>query len=182
MQDSLTRHNVLHVHISTPRRQLDWVEAVDHPVIPSCDESRLFLCDDGCVGLQGFGVSKATLLFAVLGAEAVGSGAAGVSLAGSHQISQVLIEVLDIPIHLVADVWVDLGSWSISDVAAIWEKSRVDSGDQLVSLLDDVFLETVTVTLQELLHIWCVRKPGQAMHVRAASVLPLEPQPVVSSS
>ena len=60
-------------------------------------------------------------------------------------------------IHLVADVWVDLGRWSISDVVAIWEDSRVDSRDQLVSLLDDVFLETVTVTLQELLHIWCVR-------------------------
>ena len=104
------------------------------------------------------------------------------SLAGGHQISQVLIEVLDIPIHLVADVWVDLGRWSISDVAAIWEDSRVDSGDQLVSLLDDIFLEAVTVSMQELLHIWCVRKPGQAMHVRAASVLQLEPQPVVSSS
>ena len=182
MEDSLTRDNVLHVHISTPRRQLDWVEAVDHPVIPSCDESRVFLCDDGCVGLQGFGVSEATLLLAVLGAEAVGSRAAGVPLAGGYQVSQVLIEVLDIPIHLVADVWVDLGRWGISEVAAIWEDSRVDSGDQLVSLLDDVLLEAVTVTLQELLHMWCVRKPGQAMHVRAASVLPLEPQPVVSSS
>ena len=59
--------------------------------------------------MQGFGVSEATLLLAVLGAEAVGSGTAGVSLAGGHQISQVLIEVLDIPIHLVTDVWVDLG-------------------------------------------------------------------------
>ena len=153
MEDSLTRDNVLHVHVSTPRRQLNWVEAVDHPVIPSCNESRLFLCDDGCVGLQGFGVSEATLLLAVLGAEAVGSGAAGVSLAGGHQISQVLIEVLDIPIHLVADMWVDLGRWSISDVAAIWEDSRVDSGDQLVSMPDDVLLEAVTVSMQELLHI-----------------------------
>ena len=79
-------------------------------------------------------------------------------------------------------MWVDLGRWSISDVAAIWEDSRVDSGDQLVGLLDDVFLEAVTVTVQELLHIWCVRQPGQAVHMRAASVLPLEPQPVVSSS
>ena len=157
MEDSLTRDNVLHVHISTPRRQLNWVEAVDHPVIPRCDESWLFLCDDGCVGLQGFGVPEATLLLAVLGAEAVGSGAAGVSLTGGHQINHVLIEVLDIPIRLVADVWVDLGRWSISDVAAIWEDSRVDSGDQLVSLLDDVILETVTVSMQELLHVWCVR-------------------------
>ena len=40
-----------------------------------------------------FGVSEATLLLAVLRAEAVGSRAAGVSLAGCHQVSQVLIEV-----------------------------------------------------------------------------------------
>ena len=116
----------------------------------------------------------------MLGAEAVGSGAVGVSLAGGHQISQVLMEVLDFPIHLITDVWVDLGRWSISDVAAIWEDSRVDSGDQLVGLLGDVIHEAVIVSMQELLHVWCVRKPGQAVHIRAASVLPLEPQPVVS--
>ena len=50
----------------------------------------------------------------------------------------------------------------------------------MVGLLDDVILEAVTVS--ELLHMWCVRQPGQTMHVRAASVLPLEPQPVVSGS
>ena len=37
------RNNELHVHISTPHRQLDWVEAFDHPVVPSCDGSWLFL-------------------------------------------------------------------------------------------------------------------------------------------
>ena len=57
------------------------------------------------------------------------------------EISQVLVKVLDIPIHLVADVWVDLGRWSISDVAAVWEDSRDDSGDQLVGLLDDSMVE-----------------------------------------
>ena len=161
MEDSLKRDNVLHVHISTPRRWLDRVEAVDHPVVPSCDESWLFLCDDGCVGLQGFGVSKTTLLLAVLGVEAVGSGAACVSLEGGHQVSQVLIEVLDIPIHLVTDVWVDLGRWSISDVAAVWEDGRVDSGDQLVGLLDDVILEPVAVSMQKLL-VCQEARPGHA--------------------
>ena len=72
LQDSLTGDNVLHVHISTPCRQLDRVEAVDNPVVPSCDESWLIFCDDGCVRLQRFRVTKATLLLAVLGAEAVG--------------------------------------------------------------------------------------------------------------
>ena len=33
---TLTGDDVLHVHISTPCRQLDWVETIDHPVIPSC--------------------------------------------------------------------------------------------------------------------------------------------------
>ena len=87
MQHSVTGHNVLHVHIRTPGRQLDRVEAVDHTIIPSCEESRLILCDDGSGGLQGFWVAKATLLFAMLGAEAVRGRAAGVALAGGHQIS-----------------------------------------------------------------------------------------------
>ena len=52
------------------------------------------------------------------------------SLAGGHQVSQVLVEVLDITICLVADMGVDLRRWSISDVAAIWEDSRVDGGDK----------------------------------------------------
>ena len=75
------------------------------------------------------------------------------------------------------------GSWS----REYWPPPEEDQQRRrgvmgMVSLLGDVFLEAVTVSMQELLHIRCVRKPGQAMHVRAASVLPLEPQPVVSSS
>ena len=73
LRDSLTGDNVLHVHISTPCRQLDGVEAVDHSIIPSCDESWLILCDDDCVWLQRFEVTKAALLLAVLGAKAIGS-------------------------------------------------------------------------------------------------------------
>ena len=73
LQDSVRGDNVLHVHISTPCRQLDRVEAVDHPVIPSCEESWLILSDNSCLWLQRFGVTKATLLLAMLNAEAVGS-------------------------------------------------------------------------------------------------------------
>ena len=72
LQDCPTGDNVLHVHISMPCRQLDGVEDVDHPVILSCEESWLILCDDSCVRLQRFGVTKAALLLAMLGAEAVG--------------------------------------------------------------------------------------------------------------
>ena len=63
---------------------------------------------------MAFGVAKATVMLAVLSAEAVGSRAAGVSLSGDHHISQVLIEVLDIPMHPFTDVWVDLWRRSIT--------------------------------------------------------------------
>ena len=82
-------HNVLHVHISMSGRQLDRVEAVDHTFIPSCEESQFILCDDGSGGLQGFWVAKATVLLAMLGAEAVRGRGAGV--AGGHHINQVFV-------------------------------------------------------------------------------------------
>ena len=47
------------------------------------------------------------------------------SLAGGHQISQVLVKVLDVPKWLVADVGINLWSWCIGNVAAIWEDGRV---------------------------------------------------------
>ena len=37
-----------------------------------------------------------------------------------------------------AVVWVDIGRWSISVVAAIWEDTRVYSADQLVGLPNDI--------------------------------------------
>ena len=67
LQDSLAGHDVLHVHISALGRQLDWVEAVNHPVIPSCEESQLILCDNGCVGLERFVVAEPALLLSMLG-------------------------------------------------------------------------------------------------------------------
>ena len=72
-------NDVLHVNVSTPRRQLDWVEAVDYSVIPSCEESWVILGDNGRVWLQRFGVAKPALLFTMLGPEAVGDRAASVS-------------------------------------------------------------------------------------------------------
>ena len=75
---------------------------------------------------------------------------------------------------------VDLRSRNISDVAAVWDDSWVEGGDQLIGMLGDVFLQGITV--KKLLNIWCTRQPGQVMHVRAALVPPLKPQPVVSGS
>ena len=77
---------VLHVHNGMPCGQLNKVVAVDQPIIPSCEESWLILCDDGYGGLQWLGAAKSTLLLAILGAEVVGGRAAGVSLAGVYQI------------------------------------------------------------------------------------------------
>ena len=71
-------------------------------------------------------------------------------------------------------MWFDLGRWSISEVAAIWEDSRVDSGDQLVSLPGDIGCRCHLAG--DVPHLVCQED------VRAASVLPLEPQPVVSRS
>ena len=72
LKDSLTGDYVLHIHICTPCRQLDRVEAVDQPIISCCEKSRLILCNDGCLWLQRFGVAESALLLAMLGAEAVG--------------------------------------------------------------------------------------------------------------
>ena len=65
-------------------------------------------------------------------------------MAGSHQISQVLVEVLNVSIWLVTDVRINLWSWCIRDVAAIWKDSRVDGGNKVISVLDDLFLHDVT--------------------------------------
>ena len=107
--------------------------------------------------LQGLGVAKPALLLAMLGAEAVGGRAASVSLEGGHQMSQILVKVLDVPVCLVADVGINLWSWCISNVAAIWEDGRVGGGDKLVSVRDDLCVECFTGTIAKLLHIWCIR-------------------------
>ena len=93
----------------------------------------------------------------MLGVDAVGCRAAGVSLAGGYQISQVLVKVVDVPISLVADVGINLCSWGISNVAAIREESSVGGGDELVSMSDDLCMECITVIITKLLHIWFIR-------------------------
>ena len=137
-------HNVLHVHISVQHRQLNRVVAVDQPIVPGCEESRLILCDDGCGGLQWLGVAKAALLFAMLGAEAIGGRAAGVALAGGYQVSQVLINVQHVPVWSVADMGINFGRRSIGEVVTIREDSWVYSGNQLVCMADDLFLQSVS--------------------------------------
>ena len=77
------------------------------------------------------------------------------SLAGGHQISQVLVKVQDVPVCLVAYVGINLWSRCISNVAAVWEESMV--GDKLVSVCDDLRVECFTATITKLLHIWCIR-------------------------
>ena len=78
------------------------------------------------------------------------------SLTGDYQVSQVLVKVLNVPICLVADVGVDLWSWCISDVAAIREDSRVHSTNELISMLDDIFLQCIACTTSMLFNIWCI--------------------------
>lgn len=62
--------------ISTLARHADsWtgLKLFYHPIILSCKKSWLILCDNGCVVLQRLGIAKLALLFAMLGAKAVGS-------------------------------------------------------------------------------------------------------------
>ena len=65
-------------------------------------------------------MTKLALLLAVLGVEAVGGREVGVSMSGGHQISKVLVKILDISIWSVTHVWIDLNSCRIGNVAAIW--------------------------------------------------------------
>ena len=49
----------------------------------------------------------------------------------------------------------------------------------MIGLLDDLFLQIITMVVKNLVYSWCSWQLGQAMHVRATSVLPLKPQPVM---
>ena len=77
------------------------------------------------------------------------------ALTCGNQMSKILVEVLNLPIHLVA-----------------------------IGISGDFCLDCVSGVRrgQELLHVWCIRQPGQAMHVGAATVLPLKPHPVVGDT
>jgi len=62
-----------------------------------------------------------------------------VPLACASEINEVLFEVLNLRIGLVADMGIGLGWRSIVCVAAIWESSRVKGGDNAVHMTDEFF-------------------------------------------
>ena len=66
----------------------------------------------------------------------------------------------------------------------VWENSWIAGGDNAISVSGDFCLDCVSGVRrrQELLHVWCIRQPGQAVYVRAATVLPLKPHPVVGDT
>ena len=78
-----------------------------------------------------------------------------------------------------------LWSWCIIDVAPIWENGWIAGGDKAISIPGDFLLDCISDDVrrrEKLLHIWCIRQPGQAMNMRAATMLPLKLHPVVSDS
>ena len=106
------------------------------------------------------------------------------ALTCGNQMSKILVEVLNLPIHLVADVRICFRSWCVVNITSVWENSRVAGGDNAIGISGDFCLDCVSGVRrgQELLHVWVIRQPGQAMHVRAATVLPLKPHPVVGDT
>ena len=106
------------------------------------------------------------------------------ALTCGNQIGEIFVEVLNVPIHLVTDVGISLGSWCIVNVASIWQNCWVTSGDNAVGKLGDFLLDCIRGVRrrQQLLHIWCIRQPCQTMHMRTATVLPLKSHPVVSDT
>ena len=177
---------LLHVHIGAPRRQLDGVEAVDETVVSRSQQNWIFIFrDKSGLRLEGLGIAESTLLLAIASAQAVGSRAACVSLAGGDEVSQVLVKVLHFRVRPVTDVGVGLGGWSFIHIAPIWQDSRVAGADYLVHILDECFLgscRTLFGVGKSLLHIRCIRKPGEAVDMRAAAMLPLKSEPVVAGT
>ena len=66
------------------------------------------------------------------------------ALAGGHQTSQVFVKVMNVFICLATDVGINLWSWCIRDVAAVWEDSSVDGGNKVISMPNDLFFQGVT--------------------------------------
>ena len=64
-----------------------------------------------------------------------------------NEIDEVLVEVLNLRIGLVADMGIGLGWRSIICVAAIWENCRVKGGDNAVHMTDEFFLCCVITIL-----------------------------------
>ena len=63
-------HDVLHVHVRSPRRQLLWVVGVQQHIVTGSHQfwlTVLLARDDGCHLLQWLGIAKAALLFLMNG-------------------------------------------------------------------------------------------------------------------
>ena len=107
------------------------------------------------------------------------------SLACGDEASQVLVEVLHLSIGQVTDMRIGPRQWSIICIAAIRKNGWVGAGYDSVHVFDESFLCCFRAGIrggQGMLHIRGIKKPGQAMDVRAASVLPLKAEPEVSGT
>ena len=103
--DLVARHTVLHVYIGTPCRQLHRVETVHETIVSSSQECWLsILIYEGRLRLQRLWVTKPTLLLTIASPQAIGSSAAGVALACGNEVGQILLEVLNLGIGMVANV------------------------------------------------------------------------------
>ena len=186
IDDLATRHTVLYVHIGTPGRQLDRVKAVDETVVSRSQQNWIFIfCDKSSLRLKRLGIAEPTFLLAIASMQAVSSRAAGVSLTGGDEVSQVLVKVLHFRVRPVTDVGVGLGGWSFIHIAPIWQDSRVGGADYLVHILEEGFsgsCRNLFGVSKSLLHIRCVWKPGEAVDMRTAAMLPLEAEPVVTGT
>ena len=83
-------------------------------------------------------VSKSALLLAILGTQAVGCRALGVTLAGSYQVNQILLKILNLCIRDIADVRIHSGWWGIVNIIPIRLHCWVGGADSLVNVVDEL--------------------------------------------
>ena len=93
--------------------------------------------------IERLGIAKSTLLTAITCAKAISFRAASVALTCCHKVREILTEICDVSVGLVANVRVCLSRWSIVDVTSIRQYGRVDGGDDLVSVLNDLLFDNV---------------------------------------
>jgi hypothetical protein len=64
-----------------------------------------------------------------------------VALACGNQINEVLIQVMNVCICLIANMPIDLGWWRIVDIASIWCNCRIAGGYNAVGIPDNFLLD-----------------------------------------
>ena len=143
LQDSLPRHTILHVHIGTPCRQLDWVETVDETIIPGSQYCWLsILHHKSSFWLQRLGVTKPTYLPIMHNALAVSRCTLSVPLDSGNEGDEVLVEIYHLRVRLVVDVWVCHWRWdrsvhitpiSLDYWVTMWSTYRMSSSLAVVS-------------------------------------------------